>query len=289
MITAVAALGSFSPAFDPLIPLVGSFMIGYMFMSLKTTLKYVLPFSIFIFLSTLFENVGNGLPLLFFMAALAIYYIFVPKNKRKKEKNTPKLTEDKKEQYRAAGLTDQDIQVFRSTMATLQQQIKEWEKVVDEQSKLKAIDLRVDGLKSAKALFKALVQEPQRMAQASDFIYRHVPNISQLAQKYMEVSNYAVKTSETYQKLADSAELIEGLGNEIKQDYVNFRKIGLNDLDTEIMIAKKNLKIDNKKEDDIEIPKVSLYEGDLEIPDFSMDVPDYSQYLEKEQEKVKDK
>jgi|GEM_PF-219977 len=264
------------------------FLVGFLFMKLQTAMKYMLPASIVLFMSTILGNYRgffpNAISTMLFMGLIA-YYVLVPKNKKPKEKNMPKITEDKLKHYEKSGLSESDVAFFRQTMALLQKQIKQWEDNLGKNSKLKAIDLRVDGLKAAKALFKEIVQSPNRMNQASEFIYRYVPNMVGLTDNYIEVNNHDIKTADTYKMLNDSATVIEELGKQINEAYTKFVKHEIDTLDTELSIAKKNIKMDNGKVayTDVEIGK----QQDLSIPDFSMDVPDYSKYLEKEKSEVK--
>ncbi|MDR2833333.1 MAG: 5-bromo-4-chloroindolyl phosphate hydrolysis family protein [Streptococcaceae bacterium] len=265
-----------------------TFFFGFLFMKLSTAMKYMFPASLFMGYVGMWTQTSSflldGLAIMFFAMLLA-YFVLVPKGKKVKTSKAPKITEDKMQHYKNSGLTEAEVNFFRQTMATLQQQIKKWEENVAKNSKLKAIDLRVDGLKAAKALFKEMVQSPNRMNQASEFVYRYVPNMMELTDKYLEVSRHDIKNADTYRMLNEGAVAIEALGKQINEAYTKFVQQEIDALDTEVSIAKKNAKIDNGNSfSDIKIGK----QQDLSIPDFSMDVPDYSKYLEKEKVRTND-
>ncbi|SJZ99415.1 5-bromo-4-chloroindolyl phosphate hydrolysis protein [Pilibacter termitis] len=237
-------------------------------------LKYFFPLVVFF---GLIDKMPNDIFALAWFGLLLAYYAFVPKSKKHKEKKKlkkkgiPLLSSDKWEHYKQVGLSDNEIELFRETMANLQRDIKDWETAIHANSKLRAIDLRTDGLKAAKALFKELVQEPNRMNEASDFIYKHIPSIRELTAKYQEVASHEVKSSEVFATLQNSADIITKLSEEIARDYTKFVKNDLEDLEIELTVAKKSISVDNEE---------------IGIPDFSKEVPDYSQYL-KEKDEIK--
>jgi 5-bromo-4-chloroindolyl phosphate hydrolysis protein len=215
----------------------------------KWTLKYVIPAAIVIFVVSVFpETIGT-----IAIVALPVYYILIIRHaiKVKKSKQTtgaPKLTNDKLEHYKEAGLSESDIKVFRDTMAKAREDVKKWEANVQLNSKLTAIDLRTEGVKGAKAMFKELVKEPNRLTEASEFLYKHLPNMVELSDKYIEISAHEIKNKETYDTLDKSANVIEVLSNQIAKDYTDFVKNDIDDMDIEVKLAKKNLKVDNDSE-----------------------------------------
>ena len=115
-------------------------------------------------------------------------------------------------------------------------------------AKLNAIDLRHDPVKAAKALFKELVKEPNRLHEASQFLYTHLPNLVDLTNKYNEINDHEIKNKQTYEKLEESAQIIDQLSALIAQDYQKFVAEDLDDIDVEISVAKQSLKRDNKYE-----------------------------------------
>lgn len=166
-------------------------------------------------------------------------------NSRKKPTEVPILSKEKEEHYEQLGMTTSEIELFRSTMNAAKGQIDRLQKNTAQSSKLKAIDLRHDTTKAAKALFKELVKEPTRLHDASHFLYTHLPNMADLTDKYLEINQHEIKSKETFAKLEESAQVIDQLASLIVQDYQLFVAEDLEDLDVEISIAKQSLKRDN--------------------------------------------
>ncbi|GEL13035.1 hypothetical protein FC15_GL000579 [Lapidilactobacillus concavus DSM 17758] len=134
--------------------------------------------------------------------------------------------------YHQAGLSDTDINVFRETMAEAKQEIIDLEKVMTAVPKLRAINLNHDTLEVAKAMFAALVKEPERLQEAADFLYKHLPNSLQIARKYQEINTHEVKTADTYAVLDRSVEVLATLSEQMKHDYTDFVAEDISDLST---------------------------------------------------------
>lgn len=173
------------------------------------------------------------------------------KTKKKGKKNKlPDLNVEKEKHYHDLGMSDQEIAFFRETMATAREQIIQLEKNMNSTAKLKAINLRNDTVRAAKAMFKEMVRDPQKLHQADRFLYTHLPNLLDLTAKYNEINQHEIKSKETYTKLAQSAEVIEEVSQLIVADYQKFVADDLEDMDVEISIAKQSLTRDNSSVDD---------------------------------------
>ncbi|WP_176747261.1 5-bromo-4-chloroindolyl phosphate hydrolysis family protein, partial [Enterococcus sp. HMSC065H12] len=90
--------------------------------------------------------------------------------------------------------------------------------------------------------------EPNRLHEASHFLYTHLPNLVDLTNKYNEINDHEIKNKQTYEKLEESAQIIDQLSALIAQDYQKFVAEDLDDIDVEISVAKQSLKRDNKYE-----------------------------------------
>ena len=164
--------------------------------------------------------------------------------RRKHQAHTPALPSlslEREQHYHEVGMSDEQIKFFRETMAFAKKQIKTLEKNMSAVSKLKAIDLRNDTLKAAKGMFKELVKEPQKLHQADRFLYNHLPNLVDLTNKYLEISEHEIISKTTYQTLAESADVIEEVSQLLVTDYERFVSDDLAELDVELTIAKQNL------------------------------------------------
>ncbi|MGX7205664.1 5-bromo-4-chloroindolyl phosphate hydrolysis family protein [Enterococcus pingfangensis] len=173
-----------------------------------------------------------------------IYRGFRGRKARPQKEELPSLSKEKEAYYKTVGMSEREIELFRETMNLSKQQIFRLQHNIQKNAKLKAIDLRHDTLKAAKALFKELVKDPKRLPEASQFLYTHLPNIVDLTDNYVEINGHEVKTKEVYGKLEESAQIIDQMADLIVKDYQQFVAEDLDEMDVEISIAKKNLKHD---------------------------------------------
>lgn len=182
---------------------------------------------------------------LFFIGAALLIFAVRSRKKTTATQEIPTLSKKREESYLASGMTPREIEIFRETLFQTKQQIDCLQKNIQDNAKLKAIDLRHDTLKAAKALFKELVKDPIRLHDASHFLYTHLPNMVDLTNKYIEINQHEVKSRETYEKMEESVQIIDQLAALITSDYQNFVSDDLDDLDVELSIAKQSLKRDN--------------------------------------------
>ncbi|MBO0469784.1 5-bromo-4-chloroindolyl phosphate hydrolysis family protein [Enterococcus sp. DIV0242_7C1] len=191
---------------------------------------------------------GIHLPAVIVALVILMVLLFTGSNKKnvKKEEQLPSLTKAKEEHYSESGMTDQEITFFRDTMNTTKKQIIKLQENMNASTKLRAIDLRNDTLRVSKALFKELVKEPKKLHLANHFLYTHLPNLVDLTSKYLEIDDHEIKNKQTYEKLEESAQIIDQVSKLIKKDYEQFVADDLDDLDIEISVAKNSLKRDNE-------------------------------------------
>ena len=177
-----------------------------------------------------------------------LWGLFGSRRKKGKQEEIPALTDELETHYEKSGMTANEISFFRQTMNQTKNEINQLQMNMQQTAKLKAIDLRHDPVKAAKALFKELVKEPNRLHEASQFLYTHLPNLVDLTNKYNEINDHEIKNKQTYEKLEESAQIIDQLSALIAQDYQKFVAEDLDDIDVEISVAKQSLKRDNKYE-----------------------------------------
>lgn len=184
---------------------------------------------------------------LLFLIALCGGLIDKFRNRRRQPKAAePQLNKlDRKmlAHYQAAGLSESDIVFFRKTMGEAETQIRQLSKNVAETPKLKTLDLNVDFVKVSKSMFAAIVKEPERISEtgASNFLYRHLPTIVNLTTRYIEISHHEVKTTDTWEVLAKSLDVIKNLGNQIREDYTLFVSDDLTEMGQEMSAAQDSL------------------------------------------------
>lgn len=191
---------------------------------------------------------GVHLPAVVVVLLILLVLLFTGSKKKgvKKEDQLPNLTKSKEEHYETIGMSEQEIDFFRDTMNTTKKQIVQLQENMNASTKLRAIDLRNDTLRVSKALFKELVKDPKKLHLANHFLYTHLPNLVDLTSKYLEIDDHEIKNKQTYEKLEESAQIIDQVSKLIKKDYEQFVADDLEDLDVEISVAKNSLKRDNE-------------------------------------------
>ncbi|MFW7431687.1 5-bromo-4-chloroindolyl phosphate hydrolysis family protein [Vagococcus carniphilus] len=182
---------------------------------------------------------------------IAVYWFIkaIASKNKKSDNNIPYLTKEKEEHYADFGMNDQEIAFFRDTMAQAKKNIATLEENMNQVAKLKAINLRYDTLKATKAMFKEIVKEPNKLHQSDQFLYNHLPNLVELTNKYVEINNHELKNKNTFEVLNQSAVAIEEVSQLIVNDYSDFVKDDLEDLDLEISIAKQNINREKELEE----------------------------------------
>jgi 5-bromo-4-chloroindolyl phosphate hydrolysis protein len=134
---------------------------------------------------------------------------------RRQGRNEVKET-DHTADYKAAGLSDTDIQIFRETLSEAKKNIKDWEDLVKRFTDLSVIEDVTGGLSAAKKIFQYIVQNPSALTKQDDFLYKKLPNIKKLSETFAELMKDTVKSEN------DSNEtllLIKTLSASIAEDY----------------------------------------------------------------------
>ncbi|MBG9981812.1 5-bromo-4-chloroindolyl phosphate hydrolysis family protein [Aerococcaceae bacterium DSM 111020] len=152
---------------------------------------------------------------------------------------------DKIKAYQEAGLTNEDITYFREQMAPVQANIFQLEETMNETAKLRSINQRHNTIVTCQEYFRSIVQEPKRIGEAGTFIYKLLPNLTDLVDKYNEINGHVAKNKQTYLILDRSAQMIERIAEEINDDYIQFHHATYQALDDEIAYAEKILNDDN--------------------------------------------
>ena len=183
-------------------------------------------------------------------------FLYFKKDKSDKPAKTKvqrlrKLTPEKEAFYKSKGLSKDEMKFFRETMQTAKINILELEQNMRKSTKLTAIEKRNNTIHLAKALFKEITEEPQRLHEVDKFLYVHLPSLKDLTAKYIEVDNHEVKHKSTFSVLAESAETIDGMCNLIAKDYVSFKSEEIEDIELEMELAKKAITRDNHSTDEI--------------------------------------
>lgn len=218
-------------------------------------------FSLFVGLFLMFllieMNINRLISLIFAsFIGFNLYSIYLKNgsiSKSKKKNSLEKVSEKRKQLYYSKGLSDEDIKFFRETMNHAKNQILKLEENIKQSGKLKAITNRHDSLNLIKMLFKDIVNEPDRLHEVDQFLYVHLPSLTELTSKYLQISQHEVKSKQTFEVLEKSAKTIDKMCKQISDDYLLFRSKDIKDLRNEVSLAKKRLNKEGKniENDDI--------------------------------------
>ena len=167
-------------------------------------------------------------------------------------KRLKKISPEKEQFYKSKGLTKEEINYFRETMQSAKLNILKLENSLNTSTKLKAIEKRNNTIHLAKMLFKDIALHPNRLHEVNKFLYVHLPSLTELTQKYLEVDQHEVKQKATYDILNESAETIDSMCDQIAKDYVAFKSDEVDDMELEIELAKKLMTQNNETSDEIQ-------------------------------------
>ena len=167
-------------------------------------------------------------------------------------KKLNRLSAEKEAFYKSKGMTKEEIQFFRETMHTAKLKLLRLEKNLNSISKLEAIEKRNNTIQLSKSLFKVITAEPKRLHEVNKFLYVHLPSLTDLTDKYLEISQHEVKNKSTFDILDESASTIDEMCQLIAEDYVLFKSDDFEDMAIEVELAKKAIERDNGHTQSIE-------------------------------------
>ena len=168
----------------------------------------------------------------------------------------PTSTSDKYAHYRAAGMNDQEIEFLRAQLATAKEQIQRIEQNFGTNAKLRTTEIRYNTVKISQNYFKDIVQNPTRLVEASDFLYKLLPSLDDILTKYNEVNAHVAKNKQTYLILEKSMTIIEQLCQSISDSYVHFHRQDFADLEDELYVAERSMQKQNATSTDENVDSV---------------------------------
>lgn len=167
-------------------------------------------------------NMIFGLVLFFLVIKMIIGIGFMQKNKRDDKGSYKDKTMNLKgniERYHEAGLSDSDIKIFRENLAEAKDSIETWEAKIKKDDDLQVVESVTGGLDASKQTFKYIVQHPQELTKQNDFLYKDLPNMVKLTEKYLDMKRQAVRTEEIKRDLDETLLLIKTLSHSISKNY----------------------------------------------------------------------
>ncbi|MFD2254259.1 5-bromo-4-chloroindolyl phosphate hydrolysis family protein [Lactococcus formosensis] len=152
---------------------------------------------------------------------VALWLISLMKNKSNKKNKTAKKPPRKEniQRYQEAGLSESDIEIFRDTLADAKENIEKWETNTKKNDELEVVESVTGGLEASKLLFKHIVQNPTQLTKQNDFLYKDLPNMVKLTEKYLEMQKQSVKSEEVSRDMDETLLLIKTLAMNISKNY----------------------------------------------------------------------
>ena len=178
------------------------------------------------------------------LIGFGLYSTYLRRQAPPKKVDQTELTPISKERekfYLSRGLSEEDIKFFRETMNNAKTQILQVEANIKQVGKLRAIANRNNTLNLIKVLFKDIVNEPERLHEVDQFLYVHLPSLTELTGKYVQINQHQAKSKQTFDVLEKSAQTIDNICQQISEDYVEFRSTDIEDLADEMDLAKRRL------------------------------------------------
>lgn len=196
----------------------------------------------------------TGVTSLVLISSLACRIIAAILDKRHRGPNLKPSSKGKslKKHYQQAGLSDEEIDYFRSQMALARDSIKAIEANMNETAKLRAVNTREMTVVTSQHYFKHIVQNPNRLADASHFLYKILPSLEDLTSKYNEINSHIAKNKQSYLILEKTAQMVRRLSEELKEDYIRFHEDTFKEADDELKYAETILRKTSKAGEDIQ-------------------------------------
>ncbi|WP_018659487.1 5-bromo-4-chloroindolyl phosphate hydrolysis family protein [Allofustis seminis] len=163
---------------------------------------------------------------LFVLGALVMFYFIsrAPSTSKKTHDNMPPVSKEKEHYYLAQGLTPEDVTFFRETMNEARLQILQLEAFMEKSPRLNTINHRYKTVETAKNFFQVIVKNPRQLAKVNEFLYRDLPDVVSLSQKFLDIEAHPNKNKATLHVIEKSIEKIEQLCQVIEEHYLAFCK-----------------------------------------------------------------
>ena len=168
-----------------------------------------------------FFNLVLLLILAFFVIKLIVGLSLMRNNQKDEPKSRNKAANLRvnMERYHEAGLSDSDIKIFRENLAEAKANIENWEANNKKNDDLQVVESVTGGLEASKLTFKYIVQNPQELTKQNEFLYKDLPNIVKLTEKYLEMKRQAVQSEDISRDLDETLLLIKTLSSHISKNY----------------------------------------------------------------------
>ena len=114
---------------------------------------------------------------------------------------------------------DEREEGYKDTGMSKKENIKTWEKLLKKEDDLQVVESVTGGLEASKQTFKYIVQNPQELTKQNEFLYKDLPNMVKLSEKFIEMKKQSVRTEEINRDLDETLLLIKTLSHSISKNY----------------------------------------------------------------------
>lgn len=166
----------------------------------------------------------DGIPsfiriILILLVALWLISLFRRKSNKKESTAKKPARKENIRRYQEAGLSESDIEIFRETLGDAKENIEKWEANTNKNDELEVVESVTGGLEASKLLFKHIVQNPTQLTKQNDFLYKDLPNMVKLTEKYLEMQKQSIKTQEVSRDMDETLLLIKTLSANFSKNY----------------------------------------------------------------------
>ncbi|OEG09740.1 hypothetical protein BCR21_14500 [Enterococcus ureasiticus] len=116
-------------------------------------------------------------------------------------------------------LTSDELLLFKETMSITKKQIILFETTISKSKVLMKIETKEKGLQSSKLLFDELMKHPKEMTELEQFLYIKLPGIVEATEKFIQIQNAQLSTSEIEKSKARVLETISSISASITDEY----------------------------------------------------------------------
>lgn len=137
-------------------------------------------------------------------------------------------------------LTSQDIAFFNEEMMILNDSLDIINKGLESSNSINRVMNKNDRMKAIKLWMESLTEEPERLIDASDFVYKQLPMLSDLIEMYLSINSKELLNGKQKLVLEESLEAMSIVSDNIKSDFFSYGQKELDSLKGKIEQVRKN-------------------------------------------------
>ncbi|MGE6379505.1 5-bromo-4-chloroindolyl phosphate hydrolysis family protein [Peribacillus muralis] len=140
------------------------------------------------------------------------------------------------------GLTRKEYQYIKKNISEAKPKIWRVQKALISVRHISSFKQRKDMIKMIRKIYSLTKKEPKRFYQAEQFYYSHLDSATELAEKYVFLSQQPRKNRELELSLAETRKTLKDLTKTIEKDLYNVIADDIDNLNFELDVAKQTIK-----------------------------------------------